>query len=195
MAEDNSLRDTLKKVAVALKGADVPFAVAGGYGAWARGGPEPGHDVDFFVVEEDVKNAVHALEEAGLKTERPTTEDWLVKVYDGDQVADVIHHPNGRPVTREMIERAEVLPVDSIHMPVLAATDIVLTKLLALDENYLDLGTVLPAARALREQVDWAEVRRGTADSPYADAFLRLAERLGIAPAQRGKRAADREDE
>jgi hypothetical protein len=34
--------------------------------------------------------------------------------------------------------------------------------------------------RALREQVDWAEVRRRTGHSPFAEAFLLLCDRLGL---------------
>ncbi len=181
MAEDNDkdMRESLKRVAVELKKADIPFALAGGYAGWARGGPEPDHDVDFVVAEDSVEPALEALAEAGLRTERPP-EDWLAKVYDGECLVDLIHRPVDRPVTPEMLDRADVLEVDSVHMPVLAATDLVLTKLLALSENSCDLGAVLPTARALREQVDWDEVREQTADSPYAAAFFFLAERLGI---------------
>jgi len=41
-----NLREALKRVAVALKQTGRPFALMGGYAAWARGGPESGHDVD-----------------------------------------------------------------------------------------------------------------------------------------------------
>jgi hypothetical protein len=82
-----------------------------------------------------------------------------------------------------MLDRAEEMPVEAVRMPVVAATDLLLNKLLAFTEHYCDLATVLPLARALREQIDWNLVRRATAHSPYAEAFLLAAERLGIAPA------------
>ena len=66
----------------------------------------------------------------------------------------------GHPVETDLIERADVLPVLSVHMPVLTATDVVVTKLMALDEHYCDFARLLPVARALREQVDWAAVGR-----------------------------------
>lgn len=47
--EQDSLREALKRTAVTLKEAGVPFALAGGYAAWVRGGAEPDHDVDFVV--------------------------------------------------------------------------------------------------------------------------------------------------
>jgi hypothetical protein len=67
-------------------------------------------------------------------------------------------------------------------MPVLSATDVMVSKLLALDEHYCDLATVLPVARALREQVDWERVRERTKGEPFAEAVLFLAERLGVVP-------------
>jgi isocitrate dehydrogenase kinase/phosphatase len=67
-------------------------------------------------------------------------------------------------------------------MPVLAATDIVVTKLMTLDEHYCDFSRMLPVARALREQVDWAEVARTVADNDFAVVFLELLDRLDVVP-------------
>jgi hypothetical protein len=75
-----------------------------------------------------------------------------------------------------------MLPVLSVHMPVLRATDIVVTKLMALDEHYCDFSRMLPVARALREQVDWDEVRREVAGNDFAVVFLQLLERLRVLP-------------
>jgi hypothetical protein len=55
-------------------------------------------------------------------------------------------------------------------------------KLNALDEHYCDFSSLLPSARALREQVDWAHVRRQTDSNDFAAAFLFLLDRLGITP-------------
>src|SRR4051812_45717011 len=111
----------MKRVAVALKGADVPFALAGGYAAFARGGPEPDHDVDFYLREEDVGPAEKALDKAALRVEHPA-EDWLVKAYSDDALVDLIFRPTAMPVTTEILDRAEVIEVDSVDMPVLSAT-------------------------------------------------------------------------
>jgi allantoicase len=83
-------------------------------------------------------------------------------------------------VESELIERSETLPVLSVQMPVLTATDILVTKLLALDEHYCDFGRLLPVARALREQVDWETVRREVAGNDFAVVFLQLLGRLGV---------------
>ncbi len=175
------MREALKRTAVALKQADVPFALAGGYAGWALGGPEPEHDVDFVIGEQDVLRAQEALGGAGLRVEQPP-EDWLFKVFDGDAMVDLLFRTAGTPVEPELLERAVEVEVESVVMPVLSATDLVVTKMLALSEHSCDYGKVLPSARALREQVDWDHVRTATAHNPYAVALLSLLQSLRVAP-------------
>ena len=179
-----TVRDLLKRTAVALKQAGVPFALCGGYAAWVRGAPEPDHDADFLVPADDAERAAAALLDAGLPVVEPA-EDWLIKVVTDGAFIDVLWRTCGFPVESDLIERAELLPVLSVHMPVLAATDIVTTKLMALDEHYCDFGRLLPVARAMREQVDWSDVRRRVADNDFAAVFLVLLERLGIIEPER----------
>jgi hypothetical protein len=179
ISEREEVRELLKRVGVALKQADVPFALCGGYAAWVRGAPEPDHDADFLVAAADADRAAKALDEAGLTVEEPP-EDWLVKVTGEQSFVDVLWRTCGHPVESDLIERAEVMPVLSVHMPVLTATDIVVTKLLALDEHYCDFGRMLPVARALREQVDWPHVRGAAEGNDFAVVFLQLLRRLGV---------------
>ena len=174
-----TVRDLLKRTAVALKQAEVPFALCGGYAAWVRGAPEPDHDADFLVPAADAERAATALADAGLPVVQPA-EDWLVKVVAEGAFIDVLWRTCGFPVEKDLIERADMLPVLSVHMPVLAATDILTTKLMALDEHYCDFGRLLPVARAMREQVDWERVRADVASNDFAAVFLVLLERLGI---------------
>src|SRR3954466_6959123 len=167
----------MKKVAVELKRADIPLALAGGYAAFARGGPESDHDVDFYLPPDDPPNAEKALDNAGLRVEYPP-EDWLVKVYDGEAMVDLIHSPTDLKVTTELLDRADEIAVDSAEMPVLSATDLMLSKLLALDEHYCDFASLFPVVRALREQMDWPRLGRDTAHNPFAQAFLGLVAEL-----------------
>src|SRR5215212_4983946 len=180
-AEDqDNMREALKSVAVALKRSGFPFALIGGYAVWARGGPEPDHDVDFMVAADDAAQVADALAEAGLRVVQPP-EDWLFKVYTGapdgpdSAMVDIIFRDAGRPATREVVREAD-------EFEVLSATELMVHKLAALDEHWCDFGWLLPVARALREQVDWDRVRGATADNDFAVAFLFLAERLRIAP-------------
>ena len=79
-----------------------------------------------------------------------------------------------------MIERAEVLEVHAVRMPVMTLEDVMVTKLLALREHELDYGTLIEMNRAIRELVDWEDVRRRTEHSPFARAFFTLAEGIEL---------------
>jgi hypothetical protein len=179
--EEPARQEALKRVGVVLKQAGVRFALAGGYAAWARGAPEPVHDVDFAVARDDVERAYAALEEAGLRVEQPP-EDWLFKVYTDGAMVDVVHRLNSSPVDDAVLGRAGELEVLSVVLPVLTATDVLTSKLNALDEHYCDYAKVVPVARALREQVDWDRVRDETSGNDFAVTALFLLDRLGILP-------------
>lgn len=173
------LRAALKMTASTLKRAEIDFALAGSYALWARGAPESEHDVDFVVAEQDVDRTTETLRGAGLEVLHPP-EDWLFKVQVDGVIVDVLHRMAGDPVTQEVLARAEDMEVLSIRMPVLDATDLLETKLKTLSEHYCDFAALLPAVRAVREQLDWERLARETADNDFAAAFLFLCERLGL---------------
>jgi predicted nucleotidyltransferase len=179
VADFPDILDTLKRSAAALQDARVPFALGGGLACWVRGGPETEHDIDFMVKPEDAERALDALQEAGFKPERPP-EGWLYKAHDGEVLIDLIFDPRGGPIDDEVLGRAEELEVQAVRMPVMTLEDVMVTKLLALHEHEVDYDSVLEISRALREQVDWADVRRRTEHSPYAKAFFTLIEELGV---------------
>ena len=92
----------------------------------------------------------------------------------------------GGPETRhDVIARGEEMPVLSMQMRVMALEDVLITKLMAITEHHLRYESPLAIARALREQVDWAQVRTATASSPFARAFFVLLEGLEIVSPER----------
>jgi predicted nucleotidyltransferase len=171
--------ETLKKISGILREAEVPFLLGGGVASWARGGPESDHDLDLMLTQPDADRALQVLAEAGLRTEKPP-EGWLYKVYDGDVMVDLIFEPSGQPIDEGVFQRAEDLDVGAVPMQVMALEDLFVTKLNALREHALDYESLVEMARALREQVDWKDVRRRTEESPFAAAFFALIEGLGI---------------
>ncbi|OBB01630.1 hypothetical protein A5662_13230 [Mycobacteriaceae bacterium 1482268.1] len=174
------LRDALKRGASALKAHGPDFALGGSYALWVYGGPEPVHDVDFVVAEEDTEAAALTLEKAGFRIER-TPEDWLFKACVGEEfVIDVLHQLNGIPLDAKMIAAADELDVLAIRMRVLSPTKVLTEKLNSLNEHSCNFTSLLPAVRAVREQVDWKQLRIDTAENDFAVAFLVLADRLGI---------------
>src|SRR5690349_21140026 len=175
----SDIEATLKKAAAALRRADVPFLLGGSLASWARGGPETRHDLDLMLKPEDIERAVAALTEEGMRFEDPP-EEWLVKAYDGDTLIDLIFAPKGIPMNDEAIERGEVLSVLGMEMRVMALEDVLVTKLMALSEHALRYESLLAIARALRERIDWDDVRGRTAQSPWARAFFVMLEGLGV---------------
>jgi hypothetical protein len=178
---------TLKRSAGALREAGIPFMLGGGLACWVRGGPESDHDLDLMVKPEDADEALATLGRLGMRMEKPP-EGWLYKAYDEEDVlVDLIFAPVGVALTDEVLARAEMLEVEAQPMLVMALEDVLVTKLLTLDENTLDYRPVLQIARAVREQVDWDDVRERTAGSPYAAAFFTLVEEAGVAATSRNE--------
>jgi hypothetical protein len=179
----SDIEATLKKAAAALREADVAFLLGGSLASWARGGPETRHDLDLMIKHEDLDRAVAALTAAGMRAEDPP-EEWLVKAWDGDVLVDLIFSPSGLPIDDDVIARGDELSVLSMEMRVMAIEDVLTTKLMAITEHHLRYEGLLRIARALREQIDWPQVRRATAASPFARAFFVLLEGLEIIPAE-----------
>lgn len=173
--------DALKTVAVALKEESVPFALAGGYAVYARGGADSRHDADVVILEEDAHRARTALKGRDLEVLEPP-EDWLFKVRHGGEQVDVIFRLASGPVDAAMLGRAEEMSVDSVRMPVMSATDLLVSKLLALTEHHCDLSPILAVIRSVREQLDADVVGRAGTRSPFARAALELARDLDLLP-------------
>jgi predicted nucleotidyltransferase len=176
---------TMKKAGAALTDAGLPWALGGGLACWARGGPETEHDVDLLVKPEDAERAQEVLVAAGLRAENPP-EDWLLKAYDGDVLVDLIFAPIDGVIDDELLRRSEELEVAAMRMRVARLEDVLVQKLLALNEQEPDFGSVLELGRSLREQVDWDEVRRRTNESPFAKAYFTLLDELDILPGPTG---------
>jgi len=174
------LTGALLRSAAALREADVPFMLCGSMACWARGGPEPfTKDVDFCVKPSDAERALQALADAGMTVDRPP-EGWLYKAWDEEILIDLLFCPANVPVTDKAFQHADELLVMSVPMQVAAIDDIMATKLLALNEDSIDLKQLLQIARALREQIGWARLHKRTLESPYAAAFFTLIEQLQI---------------
>jgi predicted nucleotidyltransferase len=179
--EFEQLLESMKKAGGALQEAGVPFVLGGGLACWARGGPKTEHDVDFLVKPEDAERAQQALASAGMRTERPP-EGWLLKAYDDGVLIDLIFDPQGGPIDDDTFDRAVELEVHAMRVKVASLEDVLVQKLLALNEQNPDFSSVLELARSLREQVDWDDVRSRTSGSAFANAYFTMLEDLDIVP-------------
>src|SRR4051794_28656784 len=118
-----SLTYALKIAVATLRDARIPFLLGGSWAAWARGGPEPQHDLDLMVRPEHADAALEALTDAGMRPERPP-EEWLFKVWTEDVMIDVIFKPAGLALDDEVFARADVLSVAAVSTPVMALEDV-----------------------------------------------------------------------
>lgn len=173
------LIDTLKKAATVLRDDGLPFALAGGAAAYARGAAPPVHDVDFVIREQDADAASRAFDAHGMLVEVPP-EGWLLKAYDEGRMIDLIFRLTGHRDMPAVLERAEEINVAGVPMPVLSATDLAIAWLASFSEHHADFAGTLTCVRPLREQVDWGRVREETAGSPFAAAFLVLLRELRV---------------
>lgn len=173
------LLGTMKRASAILRESEIEFMLGGGLAVWARGGPYTDHDVDLYLRETDARRALEALVAEGMREDRPP-EDWLYKVWDEDNLVDLIFRPAGGPIGDEHFERATAMEVNAQRMLVASSDDVIVTKLLALTEQEPDYRAILEVARSVREQVDWQDVETRTQSSPFARAFFTLCEGLGI---------------
>jgi hypothetical protein len=174
------LIEAMKAAAGILNDSEIEFVLGGGLSAWARGGPRSEHDVDFLIKPEDAERALEVFDDAGWKTERPP-EGWLYKTWhENGALVDLIFDPASGPITQEIINRAHEDEVMALRAKVATLEDVLVSKLLAIKEQELNFSSVLEWSRALREQIDWREVRERTQESPFAKAFFVLIEELGI---------------
>jgi predicted nucleotidyltransferase len=179
--EFKEILESLRKAVAALRDEEIRFALGGSVASWARGGPETVNDVDLLVAPEDAERAMHALEACGMRSEIPP-EGWLYKLWDGETLVDIVFQVTGIDDVAAIIDRSEVMRVASLDVAVARVEDVLTPKLLAFNEHYLDYTGALRISRALREQIDWVQLRERTRDSPYVVGFFALCEALGIAP-------------
>jgi predicted nucleotidyltransferase len=179
--EFDRLLAAMKEAAGQLNDAGIPFVLGGGLACWARGGPKTEHDVDLLVKPEDAGRAQEALAQAGMRTERPP-EGWLLKAYADDILIDLIFDPSAGPIDDDFLARADEMEVHAMRLKVAPLEEVITEKILVLSEQRPDFSSVLELARALREQVDWDEVRERTKDSPFGHAYFTLLDELEILP-------------
>jgi hypothetical protein len=177
--QSEEILGVLKRSAAALRDTGVEFALGGALAAWARGGPPSEHDVDFVIREADAEAALAALRKDGMCTWVPP-EGWLVKASCDGVLVDLIYSPMNVVVDDEFFARCDLLSVAAVPMLVMSLDDLLVSKLLSLNEHHLDFGPPLEWARSLREQIDWPAVGDRTMHTPFARAFFHLLVELDV---------------
>jgi hypothetical protein len=178
---------SFKDSAAALRDAAVPYACMGSLALWALGGPDPNlqQDLDYAICEDDMPRAAEALRDAGFQIQLPD-EDWLFKAWSREPegpdsaLVDLIYAPSGLEITSDFLADCGTRRVLAMDVPVIGATDLVVTKLHSITEQNADYSSTLQFARSLREQIDWDELRVRTEGNPFAAAFMVLVHELRL---------------
>jgi predicted nucleotidyltransferase len=121
----------------AIEEAGIPYAMIGGIPSVVLGRPRwsPNEDIDFFVMPEDAKKVLKALEGAGFETEERDPQ-WLYKAKRDGVVVDVIFRSSGDfYLDDEMIQRAFIGEFKGQKLRMLAPEDLVVMKALAHKED------------------------------------------------------------
>ncbi len=154
----------LQGTAQALDEAGVAHLFIGGLASMVHGRTSWTHDLDVMVSPRDQPAALEALLGAGF-AELPSPASWLSKVALDDVVVDVIHMATG-PIflDAEMLEHSVLQCVWGTDVRVMGVEDLLLTKVLACDEETAHYWWDALAVLAARP-VDWAyllgRARRG----------------------------------
>jgi putative nucleotidyltransferase-like protein len=144
----------------ALAGSRVPFLVSGAYAFFEYTGIfRDTKDLDLFIRERDLEDALRVLENAGFRThiEDPT---WIAKGFRGEWYVDLIFSSgNGVAVVDDLwFEHARpgrVMGVDALLSP---PEEMVWSKAFVLERERYDGADVNHLLRAVGEELDWDRV-------------------------------------
>ena len=135
---NQALRLTLRDIAAFLRSEKLPFAVIGGIAVGLRGEPRFTADVD-LVIGADVDRALSFLRAVEGSSFVPLFAD-VSEVVASAFIIPLRHRKTGIKVDlaigltgfeRQLLERAENLPLGGVQLPVATAEDLLLMKVLA----------------------------------------------------------------
>ena len=150
MSSHSRLQELLFELSAALKAADVDHALIGGLALAPRGFPRGTKDVDFLIHENAIERVRAIMRARGAE---PVQEDAEFSSYlDGGIRADFQHAR--RPISQEMLARAEAVPFHGTPIPVVQAEDLIGLKVQASSSNprrlqdFIDIEKLLGANRS-----------------------------------------------
>jgi Nucleotidyl transferase of unknown function (DUF2204) len=138
----------------------VPFAVSGAFalhqhtGIWRNT-----KDLDLFLAHQDVPRALAALSTKGFKTE-VCDPVWLCKAHRGDFFVDLITGMSNATITvqRDWIDRARNAEVLGVSVKVLAAEELIASKLFVTRRERFDGADIAHIIHGTAGKLDWARI-------------------------------------
>ena len=145
-----------------LQQAGIPFAIAGAFalqqhtGIWRNT-----KDLDVVLEAGAVPEALQKLEQRGFRTEIRDPV-WLAKAWCGDYFVDLITALGNAAliVDRSWIERSQPCLLFGVPCRVLAAEEMIASKIFVSRRERFDLADVAHLIRATGERLDWNRLER-----------------------------------
>lgn len=163
---------TIERVQKGLNGANVRYALIGGFAMALRGVQRSTVDVDFVLMLEDLERAEAVLQNLGYH-QVFKSKDASSYFSNNDLLGriDLLHAFRGP--TLSMIKRADSIEVtDDLSLPVVYVEDLIGLKIQAiandpkrLEQDWLDIRLMLEAAGSNSTKIDWTLVQE------YLDLF------------------------
>lgn len=149
----------------ALDHDQIGYVLIGGIASASHGRPRWTHDVDVLVLPADARRALQALAREHFRTQE-TDQSWLYKGLKDGVLVDVIFRLRGDIyLDDEMLRRAQRRDFQGLHLPMLAAEDLLVIKAVTHDEqsprHWHDALAIVAAA-----ELDWEYLLRRAHHGP-----------------------------
>lgn len=153
-------RDMFVEVLSLFKMRGIPFAVSGAFalnqhtGIW-----RDTKDLDLFLTQQEVACALDALSSAGFETE-VADPVWLWKARRGDYFVDLITGMSNAAlsVRHDWIERASHAEILGIPVKVLAAEELIASKLFVTRRERFDGADIVHVIHGTAGKLDWNRI-------------------------------------
>lgn len=143
-----------------LRARHIPFAVSGAFALRQHTGIcRDTKDLDVFLPHEELAGTLAMLSAAGFETE---TRDpvWLSKVHRGEYFVDLITGMSNGVivVNNDWVERAEIAEVLGIRVKVLAAEELIVSKLFVTRRERFDGADIVHVIHGTAGKLDWVRI-------------------------------------
>ncbi len=138
----------------------IPFAVSGAFALHEHTGIwRDTKDLDLFLPHEDIPRALDALSSEGLETE-VCDPVWLCKARRGEYFVDLITGMSNAVITvkHDWIDRASNADVLGLDVKVLAAEELIASKLFVTRRERFDGADIVHVIHGTRGDLDWGRV-------------------------------------
>lgn len=138
----------------------IPFAVSGAFALYQHTGIwRDTKDLDLFLDVADIPRALAALSSGGFETE-VTDPVWLCKARQGDFFVDLITGMSNATITvqSDWIKRATEANVLGVSVKVLAAEELIASKLFVARRERYDGADIVHVIHGAAEKLDWARI-------------------------------------